>query len=38
MKKLILIPLFFLACSEAPNVLPKPTDRIVLAEFFTDDG
>ncbi|NOR17715.1 hypothetical protein GQ543_08425 [candidate division WOR-3 bacterium] len=45
MKKLILfIPIismfFFLSrCSEAPVVeFPEPTDRVVLAELFTEDG
>jgi hypothetical protein len=40
MKKLIIflpfIAFFFILCSEAP-VLPAPTNRTVLAEFFTDD-
>lgn len=40
MKKIILLtlPLLFIFCSEAPRILPTPTNRIVLAEFFTHDG
>jgi hypothetical protein len=40
MKKIIVIlPLFLLTCSDAPKVaLPEPTNRVVLAEFFTHDG
>ena len=41
MKKIItLVPIlavFLILCSEAPE-LPAPTNRTVLAEFFTDDG
>ena len=41
MKKLtIFLPIiafFLVLCSEAPE-LPAPTNRTVLAEFFTDDG
>jgi hypothetical protein len=41
MKKLIIlssfIVFFFVLCSEAPE-LPGPTNRTVLAEFFTEDG
>jgi len=39
MKKLALIPLLFVFCSDAPKVyFPEPTSRIVLAEMFTEDG
>ena len=45
MKKLSIILLFtslflFLSvCSEAPVIeFPEPTDRVVLAELFTEDG
>ncbi|MEO0092575.1 MAG: hypothetical protein ABIK61_07690 [candidate division WOR-3 bacterium] len=32
------LPLLFIFCSDAPRILPTPTNRIVLAEFFTTDG
>ncbi|MEO0074653.1 MAG: hypothetical protein ABIK31_00890 [candidate division WOR-3 bacterium] len=35
---LLLLPLFFVFCSEAPRILPTPTNRVVLVEFFTEDG
>lgn len=39
MKKLFLIPLVFIFCSDAPVVkFPEPTARTVLAELFTEDG
>ncbi len=39
MKKLIILPLFFIFCSDAPKLnFPEPTSRIVLAEMFTEDG
>jgi len=44
MKKVILfiplaiIVLFLSVCSDAPEVeFPEPTDRVVLAELFTED-
>ncbi len=41
-KSIILLPLlatFFIICSEAPVIeFPEPTNRVVLAEFFTEDG
>jgi len=39
MKKLALIPLLFVFCSDAPKIhFPEPTSRTVLAELFTEDG
>lgn len=35
---LFILPVLFVFCSEAPRILPTPTNRIVLAEFFTQDG
>jgi len=35
---LYVLPLLFIFCSEAPIILPTATNRIVLAEFFTEDG
>jgi hypothetical protein len=32
-----LLALILMFCSEAPE-LPAPTNRTVLAEFFTEDG
>jgi hypothetical protein len=32
-----MLALILMFCSEAPE-LPAPTDRIVLTEFFTEDG
>lgn len=39
MKKLLIFPLLFIFCSDAPKInFPEPTSRIVLAEMFTEDG
>jgi hypothetical protein len=45
MKKLVffiplaIILLFLSVCSDAPEVeFPEPTDRVVLAEIFTEDN
>jgi len=40
MKEIIIFSplLLFVFCSVAPIVPPQPTNRIVLAEFFTQDG
>jgi len=40
MKKIIpFLPLLFIVCSEAPKIeFPEPTNRVVLAELFTEDG
>jgi len=36
---LLAIFLFLSVCSDAPEVeFPEPTDRVVLAEFFTEDS
>ncbi|MEO0082966.1 MAG: hypothetical protein ABIK33_01070 [candidate division WOR-3 bacterium] len=34
----LFILLIFISCSEAPRILPTPTNRIVLTEFFTEEG
>ncbi len=35
----LVIFLLLSICSEAPEIeFPEPTDRIVLAEHFTEDG
>ncbi|MGB3340046.1 MAG: hypothetical protein WBB37_01010 [bacterium] len=35
---LIAILLFLSICSDAPEIeFPEPTDRVVLAELFTED-
>ena len=36
---LLAVSTIFIRCSEAPEIhLPEPSNRTVLAEFFTEDG